>query len=93
MGCFRNSCFFCFRYLAVAYMTLVVVRRDLQVFILAVGHLLDLVVNKALKTWFAEGRPPGATHVGRANECSQHGSGMPQSIAQINECVATSMME
>lgn len=40
-------------------MTLVVVRRDLQVFILAVGHLCDLIVNKALKTWFAQARPPG----------------------------------
>lgn len=40
-------------------MTLVIVRRDLQVFILAVGHLFDLVVNKALKTWFAQARPPG----------------------------------
>lgn len=57
-----------FRYLAVSYLTLVVVRRDLQVFVLAVGHLFDLVVNKALKTWFAEARPPGDQNVGRADD-------------------------
>ncbi|CBJ28335.1 dolichyldiphosphatase [Ectocarpus siliculosus] len=60
-------------YLAVAYMTLVVVRRDLQVFVLAVGHLVDLVVNKALKTWIAEARPPG---------CINTGHGMPSNHSQ-----------
>eukprot|EP00752_Nemacystus_decipiens_P004302 g3931.t1 len=60
-------------YLAVAYLTLVAVRRDLQVFILAVGHLFDLVVNKVLKTWFAEERPPG---------CINTGHGMPSNHTQ-----------
>ncbi|CAM9710017.1 unnamed protein product [Pylaiella littoralis] len=67
-------------YLAVAYMTLVVVRRDLQVFILAVGHLCDLIVNKALKTWFAQARPPG---------CINTGHGMPSNHSQYMFFFAT----
>ncbi|CAM9425483.1 unnamed protein product [Sphacelaria rigidula] len=60
-------------YLAVAYVTLVAVRRDLQTFILAVGHLCDLVVNKCLKNWFAEARPLG---------CVNTGHGMPSNHTQ-----------
>lgn len=67
-------------YLAVAYMTLVVVRRDLQVFILAAGHLFDLALNKALKNWFAEARPLG---------CVNTGHGMPSNHAQYMFFFAT----
>ncbi|CAN0125428.1 unnamed protein product [Scytosiphon promiscuus] len=69
-------------YLAVAYMTLVVARRDLQVLVLAVGHLFDLVVNKVLKTWFAEARPPG---------CVNTGHGMPSNHTQYMFFFATFM--
>ncbi|CAN0208967.1 unnamed protein product, partial [Hapterophycus canaliculatus] len=51
-------------YLAVAYLTLVVARRDLQIFVFSLGHVFDLAVNKFLKTWFAEARPPGCVHTG-----------------------------
>ncbi|CAM9499145.1 unnamed protein product [Ascophyllum nodosum] len=67
-------------YLAVAYMTLVVVQRDLQVFVLAVGHLFDLAINKVLKTWFAQARPAG---------CINTGFGMPSNHTQYMFFFAT----
>ncbi|CAM9162568.1 unnamed protein product [Phaeothamnion confervicola] len=62
--------------IGVGYFTLMGFRRDLQTFCLAFGQLLDLVLNKVMKTAIAAPRPD-------LGSCPNTGHGMPSNHAQF----------